>query len=527
MKQSIKRRTLLWVFVVMLLFGVVPGQAWAEKPIEVVLDSEKVSFDVHPQIINGRTFVPFRALFERLDAKIKWDAKTQTVTARQEDTQIVLTIGKKEAMVNDTLIQLDVAPSVIEGRTMVPLRFVTETLDKKVQWDQDERIVYLHSIPKFIIKGDEGISQQTIASVQQMVEEEIVPYLEDKLPVVFSKKYTIKLHSTKESYGTNFGDQAGQYVDNTYAVARLTTIMVANYSIYSESFLQEILAHELAHVAISHMGIRHKLPLWVDEGLAERLRHELQREQPEFIYESKFDLISLIQAAEADQLGKLPQLNYDESGHVNYRTYDHYEWAIREMEKEYGFDKIMAYLLALQQKELDNETAFTETFNIEPTQFEEEIQERLAKLAEEEEQPFSVNFTIDEAFQGAITLLESAKLEEGENHTTALDRLPPGSYTLAVDPIQQNLKVISDTQTIKEIDLHHHQGHIYVEFEPENLVMYDRKVIERVSVKVKYAYGRVHYGGIHIEMEHESTETLSDETNLKGFFHINQIEQMK
>jgi hypothetical protein len=527
MKQSIKRKTLLWVFIIMLLTGVAPGQVWAEKPIEVILDSEKVLFDVHPQIMDGRTFVPFRALFERLDAKIKWDAKTQTVTARQEDTQIVLTIGKKEALVNDTLVQLDVAPSVIEGRTMVPLRFVTETLDKKVQWDQDERIVYLHSNPTFIIKGDEGTSQQMVASVQKMVEEEIVPYLEEKLPVLFSKKYTIKLHSTKESYGTNFGDQADQYVDNTYAVARLTTIMVANYSIYSESFLQEILAHELAHVAISHMGIRHKLPLWVDEGLAERLRHELQKDQPEFIYESKFDLISLIQAAEADQLGKLPQLNYDETGHVSYRSYDLYEWAIRELENKYGFDKIVAYLLALQKKDLDNETAFTQTFNIGPGQFEKEVKERLAKLAEEEDQPFQVNFTIDDSFQGNITLVESAKLEESKNYKTTLNTLSPGQYTLIVDPIKKKLKVISNNQTIQEIDLHHHQGQIYIVFKPKNLVMYDRKVIERVNVKVKYAYGRIHYSGIHIEMEHGATETLSDETTLEGFFHINQIEHMK
>jgi hypothetical protein len=522
MKQMLKSRSLLWVIVITVLVVSMPSQAFAEKQIEVVMDQDEVTFDVHPQIIGGRTFVPFRALFEMLDAQIRWDSTTQTVRAWQEDTTITLTIGKVEAVVNDNSIQLDVAPSVIRGRTMVPLRFITETLGKKVHWDPTERIVYLYSMPEFIIKGDEGISDQTIDRVQEMVEEEIVPYLEEMLPVIFRKKYTIKLHSSRESYGANFGDMAEYYADNTYAAARLTTIMVANYSISSESQLHEILAHELVHVAISHMGLRSKLPLWVNEGLAERLRHEIHSKQPDFVYQSKFDLISLIQAAEADKLSVLPQYYYDEVGHVDYRSYDHYEWAIRNLEEEYGYDKLVSYLVALQT-DLDNEEAFTQTFGVAPAQFEEGVQERLAKLAQTEDQAFALDFTISESFRGDIILTESAKLEESDSYSTSLDSLNSGDYTLEVDPVQKKMHFIQDGEIITELELHDHQGQIFIQFEPERLLLYDRKVIEKVSVIIKYAYGRIHFGGIHIGMEHGSTVTLRDEVTLEGFFDIDQI----
>ncbi len=103
----------------------------------VILDGHTLSFDVPPTIENGRTLVPLRTIFEALGTQIYWDAPTQTVMARKEsaNTAISLTIGNKYAYVNNNLVQLDVPAKIIKSRTMVPLRFVSEALGAKVDWN--------------------------------------------------------------------------------------------------------------------------------------------------------------------------------------------------------------------------------------------------------------------------------------------------------------------------------------------------------------------------------------------------------
>jgi len=103
--------------------------------ISVLLDGAPLAFDVPPQMINGRTMVPLRAIFEALGAEIKWVAGTQTVTATKDDTVIVLTIGSTSPTVNGKVVTIDQPGVVVDGRTLVPLRFVVEALGVKVDWD--------------------------------------------------------------------------------------------------------------------------------------------------------------------------------------------------------------------------------------------------------------------------------------------------------------------------------------------------------------------------------------------------------
>lgn len=90
---------------------------------------KNIQLDVAPSTIGGRTMVPIRFLVESLDAKIGWEQKTQTVTVSLKDKTIILTIGKSTALVNGKPVQLDVPPVTKDGRTLVPLRFVSENLD--------------------------------------------------------------------------------------------------------------------------------------------------------------------------------------------------------------------------------------------------------------------------------------------------------------------------------------------------------------------------------------------------------------
>ncbi|MDP4180612.1 MAG: stalk domain-containing protein [Bacillota bacterium] len=111
--------------------------------IVVTINGTKVEFDVEPQIVNGRTLVPMRKIFEALGAVVQWDSKTKTVTGKKGDRTIILIINKKDANVNGVAKQLDVPATIINGRTLVPVRFISESLGCKVQWDLNTKTVVI------------------------------------------------------------------------------------------------------------------------------------------------------------------------------------------------------------------------------------------------------------------------------------------------------------------------------------------------------------------------------------------------
>ena len=94
---------------------------------------------VEAQIIHSRTMVPMRKIFELLNANVEWDGTTRSVTATKGDTVIQLQIDNEEAKITQnnvtTKIQLDSAPVIVDNRTLVPLRFISESLGKQVGWD--------------------------------------------------------------------------------------------------------------------------------------------------------------------------------------------------------------------------------------------------------------------------------------------------------------------------------------------------------------------------------------------------------
>lgn len=85
--------------------------------------------------------VPLRAIFEAFNASIKWNQKTQTVTATKDDTTIMLKIGSKTATINNKAVTLDVPGQNLKGRTMVPTRFVSEALGHDVGWNPSTKVV--------------------------------------------------------------------------------------------------------------------------------------------------------------------------------------------------------------------------------------------------------------------------------------------------------------------------------------------------------------------------------------------------
>ena len=109
----------------------------------VYLDGKQISFDVPPKIDNGRVLVPLRGIFEALGAQVQWDG-TKTITASKDSTTIKLIIGG-QAFKNGQPVPLDVPAKVINGRTLVPLRFVSEALGASVNWDSGTQKITITS----------------------------------------------------------------------------------------------------------------------------------------------------------------------------------------------------------------------------------------------------------------------------------------------------------------------------------------------------------------------------------------------
>lgn len=106
------------------------------KTIGVTIDGIPIIVgDAQPVLKDGRVLIPFRAVGEVIGAEVKWIPETQTVSGTLGETTVKLRIGDKKALVGSREVMLDVPAQVINGRTLVPLRFVGETLGCHVQWD--------------------------------------------------------------------------------------------------------------------------------------------------------------------------------------------------------------------------------------------------------------------------------------------------------------------------------------------------------------------------------------------------------
>lgn len=139
------------IFGISLILTLMAAQvALADDGINVYVNNEKLSFDVNPQIIDERTLVPMRAIFEALGAEVSWDDSSKSITAIKDDTTIKMTIGNNIVNVNANQIILDVPPQIIDGRTLVPVRTIAESFGSDVLWEGDSRSVLIDSNATYV-----------------------------------------------------------------------------------------------------------------------------------------------------------------------------------------------------------------------------------------------------------------------------------------------------------------------------------------------------------------------------------------
>lgn len=142
-----------------ILFAAFSFPVAAEENITVLLNGTELSFDVPPQLINDRTMVPMRAIFEALDCEVRWDASILTASATSRDgIKIIFTLwnptmrivkgeilnynGSINTAGTTERIELDVPPQLVDGRTLVPVHAIVEGLGADVAWDEyNKRVI--------------------------------------------------------------------------------------------------------------------------------------------------------------------------------------------------------------------------------------------------------------------------------------------------------------------------------------------------------------------------------------------------
>ena len=118
--------------------------ASAEDNIKIMINGEELQCSPAAYVQNDRLLVPMRTIFEKLNAMVGWDQDTQTITAAKNDFILLLQIDNLSMFKNNEKIDLDVAPTLVEDRTMVPIRAVTEAFNIPVDWNEDAQEVTIN-----------------------------------------------------------------------------------------------------------------------------------------------------------------------------------------------------------------------------------------------------------------------------------------------------------------------------------------------------------------------------------------------
>lgn len=145
------KKTIVGVLATVFLLTV---PAFAHPPIQVYVDGKALSFDQPPVIIEDRTLVPMRGIFQALGSEVVWSEPTQTITSTRGSDTVVLKIGDTGLYKNGQLVySMPVPAKIISDRTLVPIRAISEAFGAEVAWDG---VTYVVSIVSPTTGATEG-----------------------------------------------------------------------------------------------------------------------------------------------------------------------------------------------------------------------------------------------------------------------------------------------------------------------------------------------------------------------------------
>ncbi|AZH31482.1 stalk domain-containing protein [Paenibacillus sp. M-152] len=180
--------------------------------IKVIINGVTQQYTQSPIVSQNTTLVPLRGVFESLGAQVEWDSKAKKVTASKNDDTLTLNIGSKLAYKNSKPVQLDAATQIQKGQVLVPLRFVSQSLGAKVNWDQTTRTVTISNQGSGSATDTNSLSSKPLAAPVTKVTYDT--YYNDSLTYDDAVKLAIA-DSTSVKTGEVSIDQAGKILKET------------------------------------------------------------------------------------------------------------------------------------------------------------------------------------------------------------------------------------------------------------------------------------------------------------------------
>ncbi|EIV99066.1 copper amine oxidase N-terminal domain-containing protein [Thermoanaerobacter siderophilus] len=139
---------------------------------KVSVNKKEIKFDIPPVIKEGRTLIPVRAIMNGFGAKVDWDEETKIVTITKGDITIQLVLGETKVLVNGKEYTLDVPAMEISNRTFVPVRFISEILGGKVNYDKETGDIEIEEEDQTEIENnseESTVSQDVYANTNETV----------------------------------------------------------------------------------------------------------------------------------------------------------------------------------------------------------------------------------------------------------------------------------------------------------------------------------------------------------------------
>lgn len=210
------------------------------QKVEVFIDGKLQQYEQPATSISGSMLVPFRAVFEALGAKVKWDGATKTVTATKGNTTIKLTVGSRDAYINGKLVRLNAAPRLINGKVMVPIRFVSEALGAKVKWNIAAQSVVIFLAPPQVLTTSE--SEQLMEENEDASESQSNTTILKKISTTFSKSTDIVFVIDVTSSMTGTLDYVRQkvkgFVDSVPAGSQFAVVAFRDINLKADTDLE-------------------------------------------------------------------------------------------------------------------------------------------------------------------------------------------------------------------------------------------------------------------------------------------------
>jgi len=178
------------------------------QQIQVQVNGDPVTFaDVQPQTMGTVVMVPIRSVCDKMGAPVDWDPATQAVTCKINGSDVILHIGSSEATVDGQMRYLDLPPTVQNGRTLVPMRFLGDSLGNAVTWNGDTNLVAITTNSNTSATNSSSASDTTSTSVTS-TEPQVVTLNENEvIPVTLDNTLSSETNHVGDTFTATVSDK--------------------------------------------------------------------------------------------------------------------------------------------------------------------------------------------------------------------------------------------------------------------------------------------------------------------------------